>query len=199
MANDPVTLVDLVAEYFGQKTTYPLHRLDRGTSGAIVFAKHSECAAKLQDALQRRVLKRTYHALVRGVIVESLLVDHPVPGREGGARVEAQTDFRRLDFWRCEPRAVSLVEACPQTGRFHQIRRHLKHINHPILGDSNYGKGALNREFCERYGLCRLALHAARVQLPHPYTSVALDVVCALPDDLAQPLERLQKSCLIAE
>lgn len=199
MANDPVTLVDLVAEYLGQKTTYPIHRLDRGTSGVIVFARHSDCAAKLQDLLQSRVLKRTYVALVRGVIAEHLSVDHAVPGSEGGARVEAQTDFRRLGYWPCEPRSVSLVEASPKSGRFHQIRRHLKHVNHPILGDSNYGKGALNREFCERYGLCRLALHAARIQLPHPYTLEALEVLTPLPDDFLVPLERLQKSCLIAE
>ena len=86
---------------------------------------------------------------------------------------------------------LSLVEAFPETGRLHQVRRHLKHLSHPVLGDANYGKGALNRELRERVGLARLALHAAGLRFVHPATGATLTIDAPLPEDLAVPLGRL--------
>jgi len=85
----------------------------------------------------------------------------------------------------------SLVEARPETGRFHQIRRHLKHLSHPIVGDVNYGKGDLNRLFRTRYGLHRLALHAHLLAFDHPATGRRLVVRAPLPADFAAALAAL--------
>jgi tRNA pseudouridine65 synthase len=84
----------------------------------------------------------------------------------------------------------SLVEALPRTGRLHQIRRHLKHLSHPIVGDVRYGKGDVNRLFREQYGLRRLALHLTELTLPHPFAGV-LRINDPLPDDLTETLEAL--------
>jgi len=181
MDNDPVTLVDLVATHLNAKRTFPLHRLDRGTSGVILFAKSGEAAATLQEQFTDHTITRHYVALVRGEFPEQIWVDHPVPRGEGKERVAAQTDFERIRVYDIEPRTVSLVRAIPKTGRFHQIRRHLKHLSHPIIGDANYGKGALNREFCARYGLCRLALHAEFLAFKHPTTQTRVEVRSETP------------------
>lgn len=165
---------------------YTVHRLDRATSGALLLALSSEIAALLSRSFELGAIEKTYLALVRGVAPAQLVVDHPVPKDEGGERVPAITELRRL--W--EGPHCSLVEARPLTGRFHQIRRHLKHLHHPIIGDTNYGDGATNRRFRE-LGLTRLALHAVRLRLAHPRTGAPLDVHAPLPADLAAPLQRL--------
>ena len=82
----------------------------------------------------------------------------------------------------------SLVEASPRTGRLHQIRRHLKHLGHPLVGDVNYGKGDINRLFRERFGLRRLALHAAALSFAHPFGEERITITAPLPADLAEPL-----------
>jgi tRNA pseudouridine65 synthase len=84
-----------------------------------------------------------------------------------------------------------LVEAHPRTGRFHQVRRHMKHIHHPLIGDANYGKGALNRAYRDEYGLARLALHAASLTFDHPMTSERITIASVLPDDLQRPFDQM--------
>ncbi|MFO0757657.1 MAG: pseudouridine synthase [Byssovorax sp.] len=181
--DDPVVAVDLARQALGQ-IVHPAHRLDRATSGVLLFATSSESAAALGACFEQGLVKKTYLALVRGVTPDEGRIDHPIPRREGGPRVPAVTSFRRLGVFE----RYSLVEAFPETGRLHQVRRHLKHISHPIVGDVNYGKGDINRLFRERFGLCRLALHAASLTLPHPFTGEALTLRADLPDDLRLPL-----------
>jgi len=166
---------------------YTVHRLDRATSGALLLALSAEMAALLSRSFELGAIEKTYVALVRGVAPAQLVVDHPVPKDEGGERVPAVTELRRL--W--EGPHCSLVVARPLTGRFHQIRRHLKHLHHPIVGDTNYGDGATNRRFRAELGLTRLALHAVRLRFTHPRSGASLDVHAPLPSDLAAPLHRL--------
>jgi tRNA pseudouridine65 synthase len=184
--DDDVVAVDLAREAVGARV-FPAHRLDRATSGVLLFALDAECAAALGRAFEAGEVDKCYLALVRGVAPEEVLVDHPVRRGEDGPRVPAVTAFRRR--WagvRC-----SLVEARPRTGRLHQIRRHLKHLSHPIVGDVNYGKGDVNRFYREQYELRRLALHAASLRIVHPFTGEPLVVRAAVPPDLAEPLARL--------
>ena len=169
------------------RQVYTVHRLDRATSGALLLALSSEMAALLSRAFEAGTIEKTYIALVRGVLPEQIVVDHPVPKDEGGERVPAVTALRRL--W--EGPHCSLVEARPMTGRFHQIRRHLKHLHHPIVGDTNYGDGATNRRFRADFGLTRLALHASRLVFSHPRSGARIDVPAAIPEDLAEPLRKL--------
>lgn len=184
-------LVDLVRAYTAQAAR-PVHRLDRGTSGLVMFAKSAEVAAQLQAAFQAEQVTKVYLALVRGVCPAAGVIDHPVPRDEGGERVDAVTRFERVEVFETEPRHLSLVRAWPETGRFHQIRRHLKHIDHPLIGDANYGKGALNRAIRDAYGLDRLALHAERLTFAHPSSGELVELTAPLPPCFAEPLERMR-------
>lgn len=189
-AEDDV-LVARVRAHFGTRKAYPIHRLDRGASGAVLFAKNSEIAAALNALFDAGGVEKRYIVVVRGVAPEEGLIDHAIPRKEGGPRVDSRTRFRRIWSGAAQPRWLSVVECWPETGRLHQIRRHLKHINHPVIGDSNYGKGKLNRAIRDTYGLDRLALHAAELAFIHPVTSESVSIAAPLPPDLAEPLERI--------
>jgi len=184
---DPVNAVRVVRAMTGRQV-HPVHRLDRATSGALVFAFDAATANSMQDHFRQRAIRKRYLALTRGVTPEEVHIDHAVPREPRGDRVDAVTRVRRLAV--IEDR-YSLVEAHPETGRLHQIRRHLKHINHPVVCDTRYGDGKVNRRFRDDFGLLRLALHAARVTFVHPHTGDDLCVIAPVPDDLAVPLERM--------
>lgn len=168
---------------------YPVHRLDRATSGVLVFALSSEHARALQESFQTREVAKTYIALVRGRPPERGVIDSPMEKREGGPDVEAVTEYETLLF---EPgMRLSLVEARPRTGRRHQIRRHLRRINHPLAGDVRYGKGSENRRYRAEIGLYRLALHAKRLSFIHPASAERMTFESRVPEDLAGPFKRL--------
>jgi tRNA pseudouridine65 synthase len=188
---DRITLVDLVRDQLDAGKVHPAHRLDRGTSGTVLFALDPTTAAAITESFERGEVVKTYLALVRGRPPDRGEVDHPLPRRPDGPTVPARTEYRRLHSAATEPRHVSLVEAATSSGRLHQVRRHLKHISHPLIGDANYGKGPLNRAFEERYGLARLALHAHRLELIHPASGQQLAIEAPLPDDLGDPLARM--------
>lgn len=168
---------------------HPVHRLDRGASGVLLMALDPDTAARLGAAWAKGEVSKRYLALVRGSPPEEGVIDHPVRrGEVGDARVSAVTRFARLAV---SPVArASLVRAEPRTGRLHQIRRHFKHLSHPLLGDVNYGDGAMNRAMRE-LGLRRLALHAEELSLPHPVTGERLVLRAPLPPDLSEVLGRL--------
>jgi tRNA pseudouridine65 synthase len=174
---------------------YPVHRLDRGTSGALLFALDPETARVLHESLEAGAVEKRYLALVRGVPPDAFEVDHAIPRREEGPRVAAQTSFRRL----FATDRYAIVEAFPKTGRLHQVRRHLKHVSHPIIGDVNYGKGEHNRFFREHYGLHRLALHAAGLALDHPRSGLRLRISAPIPEDLAGPWTSLGATMSLLE
>jgi tRNA pseudouridine65 synthase len=173
------------------RKVYPVHRLDRGTSGVLVLALTSESAAVMAEAFASGRVLKCYLALVRGVAAESAVIDHPLPPGEERtvARVPARTAISRREVFG----RYSLVEARPETGRPHQIRRHLKHIACPIIGDVNYGKGEHNRLFRERFGLHRMFLHALSVSFPHPTSGAPVSVCAPLPPDLENVLAHLRE------
>jgi tRNA pseudouridine65 synthase len=169
---------------------YPAHRLDRGTSGVLIFACSPEVAGLLGTAFAEDRVHKRYLALVRGRAPEQVLIDHPLAKEPGKPRQPAQTRAARLfsapvrnELTDVE-RQYSWVEALPLTGRAHQVRRHLKHISHPIIGDVRYGKSEHNYLFQRRFGLTRMALHAERVSLVHPVSGVRLEVCAPLPEEL---------------
>ncbi len=178
-----------VRDYVGQHV-HLVHRLDRATSGAIALVLAPEWVEPLQRAFAEGRVEKRYLALARGDMPEFTLVDYALPRGEDNKqdRVEAQTEFRKLDLFE---NRYSLVEARPITGRLHQIRRHLRHLFRPIIGDTTYGDGKENRKFRERFALNRLALHARSLRLPHPVTGAEIEVHAPLPDDLRQPFEAM--------
>jgi tRNA pseudouridine65 synthase len=178
-----------VRDALGGDHVHPLHRLDRGTSGALLFARTRDAAAVLARAFEEGSIEKRYVALVRGMPPDEGVIDYPLPKKEDGPRVRAVTRFRTLA--RSAVDRCSLVEAFPETGRLHQVRRHLRHIDHPLVGDVRHGSGAINRHYRATYALHRLALHAASLAFAHPTTGARVAVVAPLPDDLAAPLRAL--------
>ncbi len=170
---------------------YPVHRLDRGTSGVLVFALSPAMAAALRVAFDEGRVHKTYVGLARGLVPARVTVDYAIPKAEGSkVRVAAVTELERAGAGE----HCSLVVARPLTGRYHQIRRHLAHLRHPLALDSNYGTGWFNRDLRARVGLERLALHAAEITLPHPAlpaTAPPLRVRADVPADLRAPLAAL--------
>lgn len=185
-ARDRVVALQLVRDRVGRHV-HAVHRLDRATSGVLLFALDPATARRMQERFEAGEVEKRYLALVRGIPPEAGLIDHPVPKDEDGPRVPAATEFRRLAVFE----RYALVEARPLTGRRHQIRRHFKHISHPLIGDVRYGKGEHNRLFRERFGLHRLALHALELAFPHPGTGEPLRITAPVPEDLARPLRAM--------
>lgn len=173
----------------GGEHVYPLHRLDKPTSGLLVFARDPQTARTLGKAFMDGQVHKTYLAMVRGWLPEQGLIDHPLRDEPEDRRVkdqlqplrEARTHYRRLATTeipvQIEGHATSrysLVELTPETGRKHQLRRHMKHISHPIIGDANHGRGRHNRYFAERFGEGRLMLAATAMRFTHPGTGLEL-------------------------
>jgi len=179
------------------RPVWPVHRLDKGTSGVLLFALDAGTARTLGQAFERgEAMRKTYRAVVRGWPPEAGAIDHPLkrmPDDMRTERVEVQdalTHYRTLQRYEL-PLAqggfattrCALVELRPVTGRRHQLRRHLKHIAHPIIGDATHGKGPLNRALAELLGLQRLWLHAVRLELAHPVTGQAVVIEAPMGDE----------------
>ncbi|WP_051907032.1 pseudouridine synthase [Methylomarinum vadi] len=175
----------------GGKYVYPVHRLDRPTSGLLVFARDPQTASTLGKAMMAGAVRKTYLAMVRGWLPEQGIIDHPLRDepedkrRKGEPQAvrDAVTRYRRLAITEI-PVAIegyptsrySLVALYPETGRKHQLRRHMKHISHPIIGDANHGRGRHNRYFAERFGQGRLMLAATGMAVLHPVTGERLQL-----------------------
>ncbi len=163
---------------------WPVHRLDRATSGVLLLALDPDTASRLARQFKERQVDKTYLALVRGWPEPEGVIDRPVHAserKEPERRKPAVTEYRRLatvelpvHVDRYPTSRYALVEARPLTGRYQQIRQHFKKISHPIVGDTTWGSGKHNRFFRDRYGLRRLMLHALRLALIHPVTGEPL-------------------------
>ena len=174
------TLRDQIGQH-----VWPVHRLDQGTCGLLVFALSAADCQQLSHAFMTQQAHKHYMALVRGWLPDSVQVDHalrPDDAPEDAPAQPAQTllqclatlDWPEAFDSRFASTRLSLVQAFPRTGRRHQIRRHLKHVAHPIMGDATHGKGPLNRWWTERVGLQRLWLHAHALEIAHPATAEPL-------------------------
>lgn len=174
--------VQLLREQIG-RPVWPAHRLDKGTSGVLLFTLDAATAGALGASFDGgQGVAKTYRAVVRGWPADEGLIDHPLTRLPDDARatraLPAQPARTR---WRTLARLAlpvahgafaqtrcALVELTPETGRRHQLRRHMKHIAHPIIGDATHGKGPLNRALAGWLGVRRLWLHACALRLPHP-------------------------------
>ena len=186
------TLRDQIGQH-----VWPVHRLDKGTSGVLVFALSAEVARTLGQAFETgESLHKTYRAIVRGWPLPEGLIDHPLkrmPDDMRSEREEVQPAQTRYATLRRGELPIALgdfatlrwaeVQLQPLTGRRHQLRRHMKHIAHPIIGDATHGKGPLNRAVAEHIGVARLWLHALRLDMRHPVTGQALHAESPLPSE----------------
>ena len=183
---------------------HPVHRLDRATSGVLLFALDREVAGLLAAMLARGEVEKTYLAVVRGHPPEQGEIDHPLVREPdeyedaGEVSQQARTRFRRLATVELPHRVdryptsrYALLELQPLTGRRHQLRRHLAHLRHPIVGDVNHGVGKHNRLFRELFGCHRLLLCCVELQLAHPVTGAPLRVPAPPEESFASVLRQL--------
>lgn len=190
---------------------HPVHRLDKATSGILLFALSPDIAARCGAAFEAGQVAKRYLAIVRGHPDERGTVDHPLDredhaGATAALRLPAVTDYRRLATVELPvavdryPRSrYALVELVPRTGRRHQLRRHMKHIAHPIVGDTTHGHGPHNRMFRERFGCHRLLLVAVGMRLEHPSTGRPLAIETRVDTDFREVAESLgMPRCVLA-
>lgn len=155
---------------------YPVHRLDRPTEGVVVFALDPVTARALQETWQDGTVRKTYEAIVRGWLREPEGIrDEALDSPDNGALQEAQTrwkEIERLEIpWACGPHPglrLALLRLEPLTGRWHQLRRHLARMGHPIAGDTTHGDRHVNHLLRDRLGWWRLHLEAVRLEIPRP-------------------------------
>jgi 23S rRNA-/tRNA-specific pseudouridylate synthase len=177
----PDSLLARVRALPGRGEVVPLGRLDAGTSGVCLFAASPSQAGALQRALAAEGAERRYLALVRGVARARGSIARALDERA------ARTRYRRLAV----VAGHALLEVAPESGRTHQIRRHLASIGEPVLGDARHGHAPSNRHLFERAGLDRPFLHCASVAFRHPVTKARVRIQAPLAPDLASVLARL--------
>jgi len=188
-AHEELSALHLLRDQLGERL-WPLHRLDKGTSGVLLFARNVEAARRWGRAFEQGLVRKRYLALVRGWPPASGEIDWPLARdpelpSAGQPRLPAVTRFRRMACFewpfgdgRHATSRYALVEAEPLTGRRHQIRRHFKHIAHPLVGDATHGKGAHNRAVAQWLGVQRLWLHASWVELPAGGAPLSIGAPC---------------------
>lgn len=187
-----------VRDQIGQYV-YPIHRLDKPTSGVLLFALSKEIAKKMSEAFRENEVKKEYVSIVRGYVDKEGVIEYPlkqmldtkVEKKLGITKEEqaATTKYKCLATVEL-PYAVSrypvarynLVGLYPQTGRKHQLRRHMKHIFHPIVGDTKHGRGEHNTLFREKYAVNRLLLHSHRMIFMHPIYKTKIVINAKLDD-----------------
>lgn len=177
---------------------YPVHRLDRATSGVLLFALDPPTAAAVGQALAAREVDKRYLAVTRGYTPIQAQIDRPLRETAEGPYQPAHTSLRRLAtvelsiaVGRYPTARYSLVELRPRSGRSHQLRKHMAHLRHPIVGDVRHGDGRHNRLFREHFGARRLLLHAHRLALPHPTTGEPLHITAPLDAQLTALMDTL--------
>lgn len=186
---------DRLREQFG-RPIFLIHRLDRATSGCLLLAFDREAASTLGRVLMSGEVEKDYLAVCRGWPEESFVVDHPLDGGPGKPEKKpALTRFQRLATGELELPSVgfetsryALLRCRPDTGRFRQIRRHLKHVSHHMIGDTSHGDGRHNRHF-RMLGIHRMLLHAVRLAFPHPVTGDRIDVTAPLDAEFRKTFE----------
>lgn len=189
--------LELLRDQLG-RFVYPVHRIDRATSGVLVFALDPEAAARLAELFRRREVHKSYLAVVRGYTETEGRFDDPLNRGSGKPAHPAVTDYQRQAV--VELRAAvgpyatarySLVRAAPHTGRHHQIRRHFAHASHPVVGDAKHGDSAHNRFFRENLGIDRLLLMATDLTFAHPFNGSTVHIHALLPPEINRLFARI--------
>lgn len=181
-AREDVFALQLLRDQIGQHV-YPIHRLDRKTSGVLLFALNAEMAALLQKQFVEHTVEKEYRAIVRGYFPGDIQLDYALTNDRGKLQ-EAVTHFKLLQtteidlpFGKHPTSRYSMIQAKPQTGRQHQIRKHCAHLRHPIIGDRPHGCNKQNKLFKEKWSMTTMLLHATKLKLEHPVTNMGLEII----------------------
>lgn len=194
--HETVFAMQTVRDQIGQHV-YTVHRLDRPTSGVLLMALSGDVARLLSQQFEQHQLQKTYHAVVRGWLEGAERLDYPLCeeldkiadkfSQPAKAPQPAVTRWRGIAtaelavaVGRYQTSRYSLVEMVPESGRKHQLRRHMTHLRHPIIGDSAHGDLKQNRSAAANFGISRLMLHASQLKLTHPLTAEPLTLRAGL-------------------
>ncbi len=199
ITEDKVFLLQLLRDQIKQRV-YPIHRLDRGTSGVLLFGKNSTEAARVQKLMEEAKFEKKYLAIIRGFVDVSGTIDYPLKSGRKDKMQEAISHYKRLDQQsldfavnRYPTSRYSLVEISPETGRFHQIRRHFAHIRHPIIGDKKHGDCKHNKYFETKMGFKNMCLHAVQTRFPSS-EGKPLDIKASVPLHFQRMMDHLSLS-----
>ncbi len=183
------TLLEKLNSQYGQHF-FPIHRLDRKTSGVLVLAKHKEHVSIFQQLFNSKEIKKSYLGIVRGIVTETVVIDSPVKNPDSLIYKEAETYCEPLYTTQLdipvhpyETSRYSLVKLKPRTGRMHQLRIHMNKISHPIIGDYEYGDRFHNRMFENEFNCKNLFLHAYSIHFTHPISNENIIIKASLPRD----------------
>jgi tRNA pseudouridine65 synthase len=186
---DETSLLQLIQAEKAIKV-YPIHRLDRKTSGIILLAKETTNVSKFQELFTNNEIEKTYYGVVRGFSPETKTIDSPVKGRDASTYKEALTYLKTLEQIVLEipvkpydSSRYSLVELKPKTGRMHQLRVHTSKISHPLIGDIKYGDKNHDLMFEENFGWKNMFLHAGHLKFKHPFSEKVLILKANFPED----------------
>ena len=172
----------------------PVHRLDRKTSGVLLFALDKDAETAMHQQFAAGTVKKRYLAVLRGYTPDHEDINYPLK-KDNGIMQEAFTSYRTLGraeipvpFRGHDTSRYSLIEAEPSTGRMHQLRRHFAHILHPIIGDRKHGCNKQNKLFKETWNMTTMLLHASSVSFKHPVTDKYIDVKAPLHQEFLRIL-----------
>ena len=178
-----------------KQVVHPVHRLDRKTSGILLFGLSSEINSIMQQQFMNREVTKKYLAFVRGHIEEVGTIDYPLK-KEDGTEQEAVTHFKLLKrgelpfpSGKFNSSRYSFIELNPETGRMHQIRRHLAHVFHPIIGDRPHGCNKQNKLFLERLNMNTMLLHASELSFTHPITKDKIELKAPIHSEFQRVLD----------
>ena len=164
------------------QTVFPAHRLDRKTSGILLFSLSKEMDQLIQNEFYTQKVSKKYLAILRGFSPEELTIDYDLT-KENGTVQNAITHFKTLQHveipypqGKFESARFSLIEARPETGRFHQLRKHFAHIMHPIIGDRPHGCNKQNKWWKETFEMEKMMLHASGLEFTHPITKELISI-----------------------
>lgn len=195
-ADADVFAVQMLRDQLDQRV-YPVHRLDRKTGGVLLFALNESVNQQVQVRFSQGHVDKTYLAIVRGFTEVSGTIDYPLM-REDGVVQDALTTYRTLEqveidlpFGRHATSRYSLIELTPSTGRMHQLRKHMAHILHPIIGDRPHGCNKQNKLFKDHFGMNTMLLHAARLELFHPVTDQPVSIRAGYQSEFSRMIATL--------
>lgn len=209
--NEIYFALQLIRDQIGQYV-YPVHRLDRPTSGVLLFALSAEVARLMGQAFTDRTVQKTYYALTRGHLLGSETIDYPLKeklDKLGDRNVsrnkepqQAQTIYESIltaslpiPLGKFDTVRYSLIKLQPSTGRRHQIRRHLAHLRHPVIGDIKYGDNKQNPFFRDYFGFKRLMLIAKKLAFVHPITNEKITIEVKFDQQWLSVFAKLSWDC----
>ncbi len=198
IANDATEFaLQLLRDQIGQQVS-PVHRLDRKTSGLLLFAFEKEVEIAMHKQFMEGEVSKKYLTILRGYAPDQLDIDYPL-AKENGTMQDAFTSFVTLQraeidvaFGKHATSRYSLVEATPKTGRMHQLRKHFAHIFHPIIGDRTHGCNKQNRFFKEQFAMTAMLLHASQLAFAHPVTGQQIELKAGVHPEFKRMMELMK-------